>query len=297
MLRPAFSTVACHSWTLERVVAAAAEWGYVGVELRSFGEGGTEFACDPALTDGAKVRRLFREAGVEVAGVASGVRFDAPIRPPVLGHVLSSREASVREGMRMVEVARDCAASYLRVFGFDIGREKRDRALRRIGERLGRVCDHARGRGVTVLIENGGSFPLASDLVEIIRRVASPELAACYDAATALAAGDDPVAAIDLLGPLLRAIRLRDTRGDRPVPLGEGGLPARELLRALRKSDETWGTDPWVVWTWDRAWIPGLAPAEEALPGVPERIAEWAGGLGGRHKPAAFQSAAPAMVL
>ena len=77
MLRLAFSTVACHTWTLERVARSAGEWGYMGVELRSFGEGGTRFACDPALTSGGKVRELFREAGVEVAGIGGGVRFDA----------------------------------------------------------------------------------------------------------------------------------------------------------------------------------------------------------------------------
>lgn len=298
MIRTAFSTVACPTWTLDRVARAASEWGFMGVELRSMGEGATEFACDPGLTSGAKVREMFREAGVSIAGVASGVRFDAPVFPPVLGHVLPQREASVREGKHMVMLSQQVGAAYVRVFGFEItGREGRASALRRIVDRLSKVCDAARGRGVTVLIENGGTFAKAEDLVEIIERVRGTQLAASYDVATAHAAGEDPAVGAAALGARLRVMRLRDLRGDRAVRLGKGEVPVRPALAALRTLDRTWGTDPWAVYAWDRAWIQDLAPADEVMPGVAETIAEWAGGLGEAHRTQAFQSAAPAMIF
>lgn len=298
MLRTAFSTVACPAWTLDRVARAAAEWGYTGVELRSFGEGGTQFACDPALTCGSKVRELFREAGVEIAGVASGVRFDAPVFPPVVGNLLPACEASVDEGRHMVAVAQHLGAPYLRAFAFEVtSRESRRAALRRIGERLAKVCDYARGRDVTVLIENGGSFPRATDLIEIIDRIASPQLAASYDAATAHAAGEDPAEGVASLASRLRVARVRDLREGRACRLGAGDVPVREVIAALRHSDETWGTDPWAVIAWDRAWLPDLAPADEVLSAALQRIVEWAGGFGAKHKTQAFQSAAPAMTL
>ena len=66
MLTPAFSTVACHEWTLDRVALAAQRLGFASVELRTFGVDSRSFACDPALTDAAKVRRLFAEVGVSI---------------------------------------------------------------------------------------------------------------------------------------------------------------------------------------------------------------------------------------
>lgn len=296
MIRLAFSTVACHTWTLERVARSAGEWGYMGVELRSFGEGGTEVACDPSLTSGAKVREVFREAGVEVAGIASGVRFDAAIWPPVVGTLLPAREASVRAGKHMVAVARQVGAPSVRVFAFDAPeRESKKSALRRICDRLGKVCDAARNRDVTILIENGGTFSTADDLIDIIRRVSQPQLAASYDAATAFAAGESPAAGAQTLGRFLRVARVRDERDGHACRLGIGEVPLQPFLAAVRAADQTWGTDPWVVYSWDRMWLPELSPAEEVLPAAARLLAQWLGGLGAAHRYEAFQSAAPAM--
>lgn len=302
MLRPAFSTVACPTWTIERVAASAGEWGFMGVEFRSFGEGSMEFACDPALTDGAKVRRIMHEAGVETAAIASGVRFDAPIWPPVVGHLHPERERSVRAGKHMVDVAAACAAPYIRVYAFEVaGRKGTKAALPRIVDRLSKVCDYARGREVMVLIENGGSFPLASDLIDLIARVNSPQLGACYDVATALSAGENSVVGVRSLARWLRITRLRDVREGRPCRLGTGAVPCREFVRALHTADEEWGTDPWISYTWDRAWLPELSPAEEVLPTIVRQLTEWSdsggGGLGQRHKFEPTQSVAPAMMI
>ncbi len=295
MLRPAFSTVACPAWTLDRVARSAEEWGYLGVELRSFGEGGSTFACDPALTAPGKVRDLFRESGVEIAGVASGVRFDAPIFPPVLGWLLPEREASINEGKHMVQVASDIDARSLRVFAFEgPPGESRSSLLRRVCDRLARVCDFARNRDVSVLIENGGSFPRAADLVEIVRRISLPQLAAAYDPATAHAAGECPCEGAAALGRWLRVLRIRDTRKGRPCRLGEGDVPLRDIVAAARDADEQWGTDPWAVVTWDRAWLPELSRAEEVLPQALGTLTEWIGPLSPRYRAPAFQSAAPA---
>lgn len=278
MLRLAYSTVACPDWTLERVAHAAFEHGFLGVELRSEGEGGTAFASEPGLTDPMKVRSVFREAGVELAGLATGVRFDAPVFPPVIGNVLPAREAAVREGKHMIELAGRVGAPFVRVFAFEVpGRERRGSALRRICERLAKVVDHARNRDVRILIENGGSFPSANDLVEILDRVGHPLLSACYDLLEASNAGDDLSAGCSAIGRRLSMVRVRDRRGDRPCLPGDGDLPCREFIGHAARVDADWGVDPWVVFTWDKAWIPDLAPADQILPEAAKRLHAWAG--------------------
>ncbi|MBL0926263.1 MAG: sugar phosphate isomerase/epimerase [Phycisphaerales bacterium] len=275
MLRPAFSTVACPNWTLDRVCRSAAEWGYAAVELRSFGHGGltggsdgAAFANDPGLTDADKVRRLVEDSGLDLACVATGCSFDDPIVPPVIGYRLPFQHRPLLEAKHLLDVSVACGAAYMRVFAFEVpGRESRRSALRRITDRLAELCTHARHRGTKVVIQNGGGFPRAADLAEIIDIVGSPFLDACYDLAPAAAVGESHTDAIRLLNGRLPIVHIRQTRGGEPTPLTEvtatnGDLPIAEFLADLAAT----GSSAFAVYQWDRAWRPDLAPAEAVLP-------------------------------
>ena len=77
-MKVAFSTVACPTWTLEEVADHAERLGFMGVELRTFADAPSQFACEPALTDASKVRSMFDKAGVEIACLATSLRFEPP---------------------------------------------------------------------------------------------------------------------------------------------------------------------------------------------------------------------------
>ncbi len=275
MLRPAFSTVACPEWTLEGVARAATENGHEGVELRTFGYGSTDLACDPALTSAPKVRALFADAGVQVACLATGARFDEPVRGGPMGHVFGDNEAGIRRAKAAIDLAAQIECPLVRVFGFEYpAREKRANAMARIAERLRLVADAARNTGVRIVLENGGSFPRAADVLELMDRVASPLLGAAYSAPVAWAAGEDPAGGARLLGDRLWTAKIKDySTGGVPCPLGMGGVPCAAFVAAL--SSLGWGG--WVVYEWDRLWLSDLAPPEAVLPGGVKRIYEWAG--------------------
>lgn len=293
MMKPAFSTVACPEWTLSQVAERAQACGFEAVELRTFGDGSTDFACDPALTDGAKVRRVFSGRGIEILSLATSVRFDEPVFPPVIGHAISDTEKSVRAGKRAIDVAVAIECPFVRVFGFEYpAREKRAAALARIADRLGKVIDHADKSGVRVVVENGGSFSSAAEVMELIRAVDGPLVGVCYNLAAArLAASvkgeawrvEDDVAQ---LGDKLLVARIKDLKDGMPCELGRGDVPCERLVRALHAAD----FDGPVVYEWDRAWRPELAPAEQVLAGAAGTIWSW---LGGR-VPAAAAGAANA---
>jgi len=274
MLTPAFSTVACPDWTLPQVAQRAAALGFEAVELRTFGDASRQFACDPALTAESKTRALFRESGVEPLCLATGVRFDEPVFPPVLGLFNPAVERSVREAKRAIDLAVGVECPLVRVFGFEYpAREKRAAARKRICTRLQLAVDHADKTGVRVVLENGGSFPTSKDLLEIISEVDSELLGACYSLATGVQSGEDPADAIRNLGDYLWAARIKDIKDSRPCPLGEGDLACREFTQRLTAA----GFSGPLIFEWDRAWIPDLAPAEEALAHASRTMYSWIG--------------------
>jgi sugar phosphate isomerase/epimerase len=274
MFRTAFSTVACPDWTLDRVAQAASEYGYDGVELRTFGSGSTRFACDPALTSPEKTRRLFKSAGVSIACLATSVSFDEPIRPPVIGRVKDT-ELSIRRAKAAIELAAAIECPLVRVFGFEFSAgEKRAAAIARITQRLALVADAARNTGVRIVIENGGSLPRAADLLGLIRAMDSNLVGAAYSNAVAVDAGENPVDGLASLGDWLWSVKLRDRDSHGFLcAIGDGMLDVRTTVRALCES----GYRGPVVIEWDRAWLPSLAAPDAVLPRCTRRLYEWRG--------------------
>lgn len=272
-MKPAFSTVACPEWTLDQVARHAESWGYLGVELRTFGNGSTSLACDPALTGAAKVRTMFRRAGVSICSLATGVRFDDPITPPLLGQLLD-HEQSVREGKSAVDLAVQLECPFVRVFAFELnGHEKRSSAVARIVDRLAKVADHCRNSGVRLILENGGSFCRSADISEIIDKVNSPMLAAAYSPAVAATANEAPVAGINVLGDRILIAKFKDYKAGQPCALGEGDLHAREAAASLVSA----GFTGWGVFEYDRVWFPAAADVDGVMSRSAKTLFEWSG--------------------
>lgn len=273
-MKLAFSTVACPEWTLEDVAEFAGDSGYQGVELRTFGHASVDLACDPCKTGPTKVRDLFEDAGVAPICLASSIRYDAPVRPPVLGYIFADTEKPVRQTKSLVEVAALCEIPSVRVFAFELPPgERREHGLKRVLARLELALATCHNTGVRLLIENAGSFPLAEDLAEIIDRANNPLLYAAYSPAVAQRAGEDPVQGARMLGSRLRSVKLSDFQGHRPVPLGQGDLDAERLVRELAR-DQFSG---WLVYEWPRLWLRELSEPTDVLTEACENMYRWMG--------------------
>lgn len=274
MLEFALSTLATPHHSLGEAIALAEQAGYDAIDLRTFGFGSTRFACDPALTDEAKTRTLIDASGIDCSSLSTGVRLDEPIMPPIIGRAFFDNERQIREGKQAIDLAAQIDAPLVRVFAFDShGRESLKQTAKRVAWRLGMVCDHARNTGVKVVLENGGAFPTAESIAELIARVNSPFLGASYNAAIGRAAGDDPDRAIAALGGKLLLARVKDSAGGRPVQLGEGELAPEEFVGALADAE----ADIPVVFEWDAAWFEGIPSAEDVVGEALERLCSWAG--------------------
>jgi sugar phosphate isomerase/epimerase len=198
------------------------------------------------------VRLLLERAGIEIVSMATSIRYDDPITPPVIGMIFGDTEKSVRETKGAIDLAVRLECPYVRVFGFEIvGSESRKSALARIASRLGKAADHARNSGVKLLIENGGSFSTAVQLAELMDAVNNPLLMAAYSVPVALQAGETAAGGINVLSDRLACVKLRDFKGGRPCALGEGDIDNRSAVEALARAKYA----GWVVYEHDRAWF------------------------------------------
>jgi sugar phosphate isomerase/epimerase len=273
MLKIAFSSLATHDWPLDRVLEYAARLDVDGVELRTFGSDSTRFACDPALTDEGKIRRLAGAHGIDVCCIATGLSFDQRVRPPVIGRVVGDWDGPLREAKRAITLASQVDCPFIRVFAFQVqAGEARRRAVERIVARLKDVVDAARNTGVRIALENGGSFRTAVELAEVMDLVDHPLIGASYSAPVAREAGEDPALGANVLGDRLWIAKVKelDATG-RPCRLGDGVVSCEPFVNALARS----GSDAWCVFEWDRPWIDGLADPENVLPAAMERLAGW----------------------
>lgn len=263
MVRIAFSTVACPDWTIARALDAAVDHGFEGVEFRTLGYGGGEFACEPGLTDGAKVRRMLEDRGIECAGLATGLRYDQDVFPPVIGYATPADDKSVRDTKPFIDLAVAVGAPWVRIFGHTLPEKARLGRLARMRmvSRLKYAADAAHHTGVRLLLENGGSLARGADVAEMLDAVNSNDMAACYSIAPAALAGEAPEVGVAALGRRLYAARVKDLAGGRPCALGEGELPVAAFVDVLGRSPATW-----LIYEWDRAWVPGLTGPDEALP-------------------------------
>jgi sugar phosphate isomerase/epimerase len=274
MMKAAFSTVACPDWTLPHIAERARAWGFEGVELRTFGFGGTRLACEPGLTQPAKTRALFGKAGVRIVSLGTSVRFDESVTPPVIG-MLGDTERSVREARGAVDLAIELECPFVRVYGFEIvGGESRKSASARIAARLAKAADHCRNSGVRLLVENGGSFPRAADVAGLIDAAGSELVGASYSLAVAMGAGEDPAAGVNVLSDRLEVVKIKDMRGGVPCALGEGELRAHAGVAALQHA----GYDGWVVFEHDRLWFPGAPEADAVMESSARTLYQWIGG-------------------
>ena len=290
-MKPAFSTIACPDWTLDRIVPLARELGYAGIELRSFGQtgagqSGSDLACEPCYTSARKLREMFDHEGIEPACIATSIRYDQIVFPPVIGRVIGDFERPVRETKRAVATAAAIECPFVRVFGFELEHESRSAGLPRILQRLELAATTARHTGTRLMLENGGSFPTATDLREILDRLASPWITAAYNPAVAAAAGEDPVEGVRTLANSLVSVKLRDLKvGDRETgtppaltKLGEGdldlgGLGIERFVRTLADS----GYEGWITYEHDRLFAGADHDPTEFLRDAAAKLYRWSG--------------------
>src|SRR5512142_1561568 len=146
-MKSAFSTLACPDWTMSQIVAAAAQCGYDGIELRFVeNEDSLWKLRDFHGEQLAVTRRALSDEGLVICCVDTSCRFHSP--DPI------ERMRWIEEGVRMAELAAQLAAPGIRVFGDQI-QPGADRALTRtwIAESIRTLSQKIAPLGIEVWLE------------------------------------------------------------------------------------------------------------------------------------------------
>ncbi|MBP3237939.1 MAG: AMP-binding protein [Lachnospiraceae bacterium] len=123
------------------------------------------------------------------------------------------------------------------------------------------------GKPVTVLVETVGTYSNTSHLRDLLNEFADNQaLAANWNmAATASVGNEDPETTITNLGAYVQHVHIHDYRkvNDEIIPelIGEGELPVREMMNALRSVNY----DGFISLIWNPDWMPELPDIEVIL--------------------------------
>lgn len=273
-MKVSFSTLACPSWSLERILDAAGRHGYDGVELRFVSEDDALWARPELSGSGlADTRARLRDAGLEISCVDTRSFFHHPAGP--------ERTRAIDETARCLELAARLGAAGVRVFGDRIQEgQDRDSTRALIAEALNALGESAATHGVEVWLESHGDFARSEHMQGVLDLVTSPHVNILWDPSNAFEVGEEPADGWTAQAARIRHVHLKDVRRPGPegapndrawVPAlpGDGDFRPERVLQVLGAA----GYARWVSFEWEKKWYPTIEDPERALP----FFAKWTG--------------------
>lgn len=253
-----YTSLACPGWSIEEAVSAAESYGYAAIEWRM---------ADGAIIEpdvSAHLRRRLREVpaahGIEVACLDSSCQ--------AVQETPEKRAATIEAGRRMLDLAAEIGAPFLRVFGGGLpANTTRAAILAPTAEVLHALASYSSERGVTVLLETHDAWTNSEDVRALVQAVALPTLRVLWDTHHTYRFGEAPAQTLAQLGAAIAYVHIKDSRLNGPGDwtyclLGEGDLPLREICAVIKQS----GYAGYLSLEWEKQWHPEIAEPEIALP-------------------------------
>jgi sugar phosphate isomerase/epimerase len=275
-----FSTLGCPKWPWKRILEQAAHMGYAGIELR-----GIQMQMDltklPEFTGTriAESRKDLDALDLKVSDLGASARMHES-DPKI-------RAAQLDEGKRFIDLARQLGVPYVRVFGDKVPPgEAKPAVVARVADGLRTLGEHARGSGVTIIIESHGDFTDSATLLELLEAAAMESVALLWDAHHTFVAGkEQPAATFATLGRYVRHTHLKDSRpegdGVRYVLTGSGTVPVRDTVAVLARG----GYKGHYGFEWEKGWHPAIEEPEVAFPHFVETMRKYLADAEGRMPP------------
>jgi sugar phosphate isomerase/epimerase len=263
-LRIAYSTLAFPDATLAEATTLGRSWGYAGVELRLID--GQLIDSSVSAAERVRVKQTIAAARLPIVSVDSSI--------------ILSAEGAGSEVRRFLELANDWESPLIRVYGGPLVEEPgiRGTQMEAAAVVLQEAIPHAERLGVAIAIETHDSFSASSVVAELLAMVQSKWVGALWDTHHPHRMGERPAEVYEHIGPRVLHVQVKDARrsvahkgGWQFVPLGEGEVPVREIIRLLAAG----GYGGYLSVEWEKYWHPDIEEPEIVLPQHLKVLQEW----------------------
>ena len=263
-LRIAFSTLAFPDATLAEATALGRSWGYAGVELRLID--GQLIDSSISAAERLRVKQTIAATRLPIVSVDSSI-------------ILTGQEAGP-ELRRFPELANDWESPIIRVYGGPLTEEPETRRtqMEAAAGVLEKAIPLAERLGVAIAIETHDSFSASLVVAELLAMVQSKWVGALWDTHHPHRMDERPAEVYEHIGSRVLHVQVKDARrsaahkgGWQLVPLGEGEVPVREIIRLLA----TGGYGGYISVEWEKYWHPDIEEPEIALPQHLMVLREW----------------------
>ncbi len=257
----AFSTLGCPGWEWRKILDEASRLGYAALELRGI-RSEMDLPKSPQFT-GEKLKESLKDLealGLKVSDLGASSRLGEP--DP------ARRQAQLDEARRFIDLAHKMKSPYVRVFGGKLtAGQTMESATERIIDGFRTLHDHAKGSGVTLLIESHDEFTTSKSLLGILKGANLSTAALLWDAHHTAVAGEKPADTWKQLARYVRHTHLKDSvpaggENRRYVPTGSGEVPVKEIVRVLVEG----GYKGYYCFEWEKRWHPEIDDPEVAFP-------------------------------
>ena len=243
-----FSTIGCPGWEWSEILAVAKDLGADGIEIRGvgneiYGPNVREFSSSRVEATRDQLRHL----GLEIPLLSSSALLSA-----------AETEDCLDEAFDYIELAEKLGARYVRILLTSQPQpEEADLAV--AAARMAKICEFAKKRGVTPLVETNGLFCNSATLAKFLEDVGSDDLGVLWDLHhTFRFGGEKPADTYCNIGARVRYMHLKDSvaEGDRVIyrMMGYGDVPIFDAVELLKEK----GYDGYLTFEWVKRWNPDL---------------------------------------
>ena len=250
-----FSTLGCVNKSLDEILSLADEFSVEGVEIRGIdgviaNENIKEFFEDNAEA----TKEKFAAHGITPISLGTSCMF----------HTEEKYKAAMLEGKTAILIAKRMGIPYIRVFGNNITDEG-EACKKRVADGIFELCEFAKDKGVTVLLEVHGDFNTKEALKPILDKLGGCEsFGIIWDVAHSHKPyGSNWLEFYNEIKPFVRHVHIKDScdaTGALVLP-GKGDIPIIPIIKKLLDD----GYDGYFSLEWEKQWHPELDELEIAL--------------------------------
>ncbi len=261
-MKLSFSTLGCPRWSLEKIIHAAEEFGFQGIEVRGLQDDLDITGRPEFTTEAQETRRRLRDRNLEIACFSSSVMLSTPDT--------TASQTSLEELKRYTELCVRFGTPFIRIFGGSIGSASRESALDQAAANLRKMAEVLKGTEVKVLVETHDDWMRADHMKALLTTAASNAIGMLWDTNHPyMFLGELPAKTWEETGAWVYHTHWKDSKrnpaakhGFEPVLMGNGDLPHRDIHQVLKRGNY----QGYYSLEWEKRWHPDIPEPEVAFP-------------------------------